>query len=68
MVAQSPGLSTLLGMGAIVAAVLAVGLALGLILDSVAGTAPVFLFVGLAVGIVGAVGYTITKFREFLKT
>lgn len=68
MAAQSPGISTLLGMGAVVAAVLAVGLAFGLIVDSIAGTAPLFLFLGLFLGIAGAIGYTVTKFREYLKT
>lgn len=60
--------SNLLGMGAAVACLLAVGLGLGALADSLADTAPVFLLVGLLLGIVGAVGYTCVVFRKYLKT
>lgn len=68
MAAESPGLSDLLGMGAIIAAVLAAGLLLGWLADSLAGTTPVFLLVGLVLGIVGAVSYTVVQFRHYLKS
>jgi len=68
MPAQSLGFSTLLGMGAVVAAQLVVFLALGLVVDSLAGTSPVFLLVGVFVGVVAAIGYTVMKFRQYLKT
>ncbi len=61
------GWSGLLGMGAVIAAVLLVGLGLGWVLDSVAGTGPALLLVGLGLGIVGAVGYTCVEFRKYLK-
>lgn len=64
---ESVGWSTLLGMGAVVGAELLVGLGLGWLLDKLLGTAPVFLFVGLLVGIVAAVGYTVIEFRKYLK-
>ena len=69
MPAEPPGpasWSTYLGMGAVTAAQPAVGLLLGLLVDSLAGTAPVFLLIGLLVGIVGAVAYIVSKFRELL--
>jgi F0F1-type ATP synthase assembly protein I len=58
--------SDFLGMGAVIAAQLVVGLLLGLLLDALIGTGPVFTIIGLAVGIVGAVAYTVSKFRELL--
>jgi hypothetical protein len=60
--------SKLLGMGVVIAGQLAVGLGLGALVDSLADTAPVFLLVGLLLGIVGAVGYTCVLFRQYLKT
>ena len=65
--AESPGLSTLLGMGAVIAAQLAAGFALGWLVDTMLGTKPVFLLVGLLLGIVGAVSYTVAQFRKHLK-
>lgn len=59
--------SDFLFMGAVIAAQLVAGLLLGLLLDSLIGTGPVFTLVGLLVGIVGAVAYTVSKFRELLR-
>lgn len=64
----SLGWSELLGMGAVVAAELVVGLGLGWLVDSLAGTAPVFLLIGLLLGIAAAITYTVVEFRKFLKT
>jgi F0F1-type ATP synthase assembly protein I len=64
---DSLGWSDLLGMGTAVAAILATGLGLGWLVDSVAGTSPVFLMIGLALGIIGAVGYVVKKFRTYLR-
>lgn len=61
------GWSTLLGMGAVVAAELVAGLALGWLVDRLAGTTPVFLLVGVLVGIVAAVSYTVVEFRKYLR-
>jgi F0F1-type ATP synthase assembly protein I len=68
MAAQSLGWSSLLGMGAVVAATLVAGLGLGWLVDSLAGTFPVFLLVGLLLGIIGAVGYTVSEFKQYLST
>jgi hypothetical protein len=65
---ESLGWSTLLGMGAATAAIVAAGLALGWLLDDLVGTTPIFIMIGLALGIVGAAAYVITKFRTYLKT
>ena len=61
------GWSTLLGMGAVVAAELVAGLVLGWLVDRLAGTTPVFLLVGVLVGIVAAVSYTVVEFRKYLR-
>jgi F0F1-type ATP synthase assembly protein I len=61
-------LSELLGLGAGIAALLAVGMALGWGLDKLAGTSPIFVVVGLALGVVGACAYTVVEFRKFLST
>lgn len=66
MAAQSPSWSNLLGMGAVVAAQLLVGIALGGFLDSRLDTSPALLLVGLALGMVGAVTYTVMQFRQYL--
>ena len=67
MPTESPGFSTLLGMGAVIAAQLVAGFLLGWLVDNLAGTTPIFLLIGLLLGIVGAVGYTVVEFRKFLK-
>ena len=59
---------SLLGMGLTTAAVLVVGFALGWLADHFLGTSPIFMFVGLLLGIVGAASYIIAKFRTYLKT
>jgi len=53
-------------MGAVIAAELVAGLALGWLVDTLVGTKPVFLLVGLLLGIVGAVSYTVVEFRKYL--
>jgi F0F1-type ATP synthase assembly protein I len=62
------GWSELLGMGAVIAAELVVGFALGWLVDSLADTGPVFVLVGLLLGIAAAVTYTVIEFRKFLKS
>ena len=66
MADQSPGWPELLGMGGVAAAQVAVGCVLGLLVDRAAGTAPVFLLVGLALGLVGGAAYMIVQFRKYL--
>ncbi len=67
MPGESPGLSDLLGMGLATAALLVVGAGLGWLVDASVGTTPVFLLVGILVGIAGAVSYTVRQFRRYLK-
>jgi F0F1-type ATP synthase assembly protein I len=64
----SPGWQELLGMGAVIAAVIAVGMGLGWVVDVLVNTVPIFIMVGLALGIVGAAAYTVTQFRKYLKS
>lgn len=59
--------STLLGMGTVIAAELVAGLGLGWLIDSLAGTTPIFLLIGLLLGIGAAVSYTVGEFRKYLK-
>ncbi|MBN9620541.1 MAG: AtpZ/AtpI family protein [Actinobacteria bacterium] len=65
---QSLGWSDLLGLGIVIAAQLVAGLGLGWLVDDLAGTSPIFLLIGLLLGLAGAVSYTVVKFREYLKT
>jgi F0F1-type ATP synthase assembly protein I len=60
--------SALMGMGAVIAAELVAGLGLGWLVDSLADTAPVFLLIGLLLGIAAAVTYTAVEFRKYLKS
>ena len=60
------GWSSLLGMGISTAAVLAVGLVVGWLVDNALDSSPAFLMVGLALGIVGSATYIVLKFREYL--
>lgn len=62
-----PELSTLLGLGVSIAAFLVAGLGLGWWLDSLLDTLPVFIMVGLALGIAGAGAYVYVQFKKFMK-
>jgi F0F1-type ATP synthase assembly protein I len=62
------GWSALLGMGAVIAAQLVAGLALGWLVDALADTTPIFVLVGLLLGIAGAISYTVVEFRRYLRT
>lgn len=61
------GWSQFLSMGAVTAGVVVVGLVLGLVIDHLSGTSPVFLFVGLVIGLIGATAYNIVTIRTYLK-
>ena len=64
---QNLGWSTLLGMGGAIAAQLVAAIALGWLVDSLADTGPIFLLIGVLLGIVAAVSYTVVQFRKYLK-
>jgi ATP synthase protein I len=59
--------SALLGMGTAIAAQLVAGLGLGWLVDWLAGTTPIFLLIGLLLGMAAAISYTIVEFRKYLK-
>jgi F0F1-type ATP synthase assembly protein I len=59
--------STLLGIGIVIALCLVAGLGLGWALDAAAGTSPVFLLLGLLLGVVAAGCYTVAQFRKQLR-
>ena len=61
------GWSELLGMGAVIASAVVLGGGLGWLVDSVAGTSPIFLFLGFVVGVAAAGRYTMIEFRRYLK-
>lgn len=63
---DGPDLSTLLGLGMTIAVVLVAGIGLGWLLDEVLNTLPVFLMIGLALGMVGAGGYVYVQFKKFM--
>jgi F0F1-type ATP synthase assembly protein I len=64
---NGPDLATLLGLGAVTAAILLVGLGIGWLVDEVVDTIPAFTLAGLALGIAGAGAYIYTQFTKFLK-
>lgn len=66
MATEAPSWQKLLGIGAVIAATLVAGILLGLLVDSLAGTTPVFLFVGLLIGLVASGAYAVTTFRQYL--
>jgi hypothetical protein len=67
MAPSSPSWQTLLGMGAVNAALLVVGMGLGWLVDTMLNTVPIFILVGVALGIVADITYTTVQFRQFLK-
>lgn len=67
MTREAPGLSTLLGIGAVFALTLLAGIALGWWLDALLHTSPVLVLIGIALGIAGGIYYTIVQIRPFLK-
>jgi F0F1-type ATP synthase assembly protein I len=54
-------------MGTVIAAELVAAIGLGWFVDSLAGTGPVFLLIGVLLGIAAAVTYTVVEFRKYLK-
>jgi F0F1-type ATP synthase assembly protein I len=67
MARESLGWSNLLGMGATSAALVGAGIALGWWLDSVLGTSPTMVVIGIALGLAGGFCYTVVQIRPFLK-
>jgi F0F1-type ATP synthase assembly protein I len=57
-----------LGIASAFAAVLAAGMALGWWLDGVFGTSPILVLLGIALGLLGGVCYTVVQFRSLLAT
>jgi F0F1-type ATP synthase assembly protein I len=52
--------------GVTVAIAIAAGVVLGWLVDRLLGTLPIFLFLGLLLGVAGAVWYLVLKFRTYL--
>jgi hypothetical protein len=61
-----PNLFTLLGLGITNALCLGIGLGAGWGIDSLLGTTPVFILVGIVVGVAMAAAATWTEVRKFL--
>ncbi len=59
--------SSLLGIGAVVAGVLVAGLALGWWVDELLDTSPIFVLVGIALGVAGGIWHTVVRLRTYLK-
>ena len=67
MAGEGAGWQDLLVMGIASGMMVAAGIALGWLLDSGLDTSPIFVFVGLVLGLTGAAFYTYFKFRTYLK-
>jgi F0F1-type ATP synthase assembly protein I len=64
MSGSTPGGWALVGMGTTIAVVLLVPMALGWLLDRAVGTLPIFVMVGLLVGLASAARYTYVEVRR----
>lgn len=63
---DSLGWGELATAGLTVAVAIAVGVAAGWLVDGLLGTLPIFLFLGLLLGVAGSVWYLVLKFRTYL--
>jgi F0F1-type ATP synthase assembly protein I len=63
---QSPGGGELLGLGAAIAGAMIVPLVAGALIDGAFRTGPIFLIIGVAVGIVGASMTAILRIKRYL--
>jgi Putative F0F1-ATPase subunit Ca2+/Mg2+ transporter len=63
---QSPGGGELLGLGAAIAGAMIVPLVAGALLDGALRTGPIFLIIGLGVGIVGASATAYVRIKRYL--
>lgn len=61
---KPPGLSSAVRLGSAMAGLIVAGLVLGWFIDSRAHTLPVFVFVGLALGMTASGYFAYKKFRE----
>ena len=62
-----PSVGSLIGIGSAVVFLVVAGVGLGWWLDSIWHTTPIFVFVGLGIGITSAWLYAYAKLRKFLK-
>jgi F0F1-type ATP synthase assembly protein I len=63
---QGPSGMEFLGLSVFLAAAVVVPLVLGLVIDSIAHSAPTFLFIGLFLGVIAAVATFYTRFKRYL--
>ncbi|TMF87319.1 MAG: hypothetical protein E6I08_10280 [Chloroflexi bacterium] len=63
---SGPSGSELAGLSVAVAAAVIVPLVSGLLIDGAARKSPLFLFLGLAIGIIAAAAVVYTRFRRYL--
>jgi F0F1-type ATP synthase assembly protein I len=64
---EGPELSTLLAIGGVIAGCVIVGLGVGWFVDDRLHTSPIFVLVGLALGIIAAAFYVYAEFSKYLK-
>jgi F0F1-type ATP synthase assembly protein I len=63
---RAPSGGELVGLGVFLAAAVVLPLLIGAVLDSVIHTAPLFLFLGLLLGIVAGGAMVYTRFKQYL--
>jgi F0F1-type ATP synthase assembly protein I len=61
---EPPGLANVLGLGIVTALILVIGFGAGWLVDRLLHTFPIFVFVGLALGVAGAGRYTYIAIRK----
>lgn len=66
MAQEPPSWSDLLGIGAASAVLLAAGFGLGWWIDGLADSSPIFVLIGILVGLAAAGTYTWVEIRKFL--
>ena len=64
---QGPSWTELVGLGATIAGIVVGSTVLGWFVDTRLKTFPVFVLVGIALGIILAAGYTYAEFRKFIE-
>lgn len=67
MAGRAPRAGQLIGMGSSIVGFVVLGLVLGWWADNALDTTPVFILIGLALGVLGAIVSSVMQFRTYMK-